>query len=72
MSGTVEQVAYLGSSVQYQVRTHGGLAITAMLPKTRERLPIGSDVDVVWPPTEALILAGRSDREEETERDPST
>ncbi len=25
-----------------------------MLPKTRERLPIGSDVDVVWPPTEAL------------------
>jgi spermidine/putrescine transport system ATP-binding protein len=66
MRGTVEQVAYLGSNVQYQVRTRGGLAITALLPKTGERLPVGTDVDVVWPPNEALILAGRSDQEEET------
>ncbi|HET9347131.1 MAG TPA: ABC transporter ATP-binding protein [Candidatus Limnocylindrales bacterium] len=63
--GQVEQVAYLGGNVQYQVRTNGGLAITALAPKTGQRLPVGSDVDVVWPPSEALVLAGRPDDEEE-------
>jgi spermidine/putrescine transport system ATP-binding protein len=62
---TVEQVAYLGGNVQYQVRTNGGLSITALAPKTEQRLPVGSDVDVAWPPSEALVLAGRSDDEEE-------
>ena len=47
-TGAVEQVAYLGGNVQYQVRTRGGLAISALVPKTGERLPVGSDVDVVW------------------------
>jgi spermidine/putrescine transport system ATP-binding protein len=64
--GVVEQVAYLGGNVQYQVRTGGGLAITALVPKTGERLPVGSDVDVDWSPGEALVLAGRSTDEEET------
>jgi spermidine/putrescine transport system ATP-binding protein len=63
--GTVEQVAYLGGNVQYQVRTSGGLSITALAPKTGQRLPVGSDVDVAWPPSEALVLAGRSDDQEE-------
>jgi spermidine/putrescine transport system ATP-binding protein len=63
--GTVEQVAYLGGNVQYQVRTNGGLSITALAPKTEQRLPVGSDVDVAWPPSEALVLAGRSEDEEE-------
>jgi spermidine/putrescine transport system ATP-binding protein len=63
--GQVEQVAYLGGNVQYQVRTSGGLSITALAPKTGQRLPVGSDVDVVWPPAEALVLAGRSNDEEE-------
>jgi spermidine/putrescine transport system ATP-binding protein len=63
--GTVEQVAYLGGNVQYQVRTNGGLSITALAPKAEQRLPVGSDVDVAWPPSEALVLAGRSDDEEE-------
>jgi spermidine/putrescine transport system ATP-binding protein len=63
--GTVEQVAYLGGNVQYQVRTNGGLSITALAPKTEQRLPVGSDVDVAWPPSEALVLAGRSTDEEE-------
>jgi spermidine/putrescine transport system ATP-binding protein len=67
MRGIVEQMAYLGSNVQYLVRTRGGLAITALLPKTGERLPVGTDVDVVWPADEALILATRSDHEEETQ-----
>src|SRR5262245_11045399 len=64
--GTVEQVAYLGGNVQYQVRTNGGLSITALAPKTVQRLPVGSDVDLVWQPAEALVLAGTSDAEEET------
>jgi len=63
--GQVEQVAYLGGNVQYQVRTSGGLSITALAPKTVQRLPVGSAVDVVWPPAEALVLAGRSENEEE-------
>jgi spermidine/putrescine transport system ATP-binding protein len=66
MHGTVEQVAYLGSNVQYQVRTRGGLVITALVPKTGERLLVGNDVDVIWSPEDALVLAGRSDGEEET------
>jgi spermidine/putrescine transport system ATP-binding protein len=64
--GQVEQMAYLGGNVQYHVRTSGGLAITALAPKTGQRLPVGSDVDIVWSPTEALVLAGRSDDLEET------
>ena len=62
--GQVEQVAYLGGNVQYQVRTNGGLAITALAPKTGQRLPVGSDVDVVWQPAEALVLAGPGGEEE--------
>ena len=60
----VEQVAYMGGSVQYQVRTHGGLSITVLAPKTGERHVVGSDVDIAWPPNEALILAPRTEQEE--------
>jgi spermidine/putrescine transport system ATP-binding protein len=62
----VEQVAYLGGSVQYQVRTRGGLAITVLAPKTGERHPVGSDVDIVWPPAEALVLDAAPAEEEVT------
>ena len=65
LHGVVEQVAYLGGNVLYQVRTRGGLAITALAPKTGQRFAVGSDVDVVWSPSEALVLAGRPDDEEE-------
>jgi spermidine/putrescine transport system ATP-binding protein len=63
MAATVEQVAYLGGSVQYQIRSTGGLAITALAPKTGLRLPVGSAVDVTWPATEALVLADRLQEE---------
>jgi spermidine/putrescine transport system ATP-binding protein len=59
IAATVEQVAYLGGNVQYIVRTGGGLSITALAPKAGERLPVGGAVDVSWPLTEALVLAGR-------------
>jgi spermidine/putrescine transport system ATP-binding protein len=60
LAATVEQVAYLGGSVQYLVRTTGGLALTALTPKTGTRLPVGDVVDVSWTPSEALILASDS------------
>ena len=65
IAATVEQVAYLGGSVQYHVRSSGGLTITALASKTGLRLPVGSAVDVTWPPAEALVLADGPDLEEE-------
>jgi spermidine/putrescine transport system ATP-binding protein len=62
----VEQVAYLGGSVQYQVRTHGGLSITVVAPKTGDRHPVGTDVDIAWAPDEALVLAPAAGVEETT------
>ena len=56
VQATVEQAAYLGTTISYQVRTAGGLGLTVLAPKTGTRLPIGSDVAVAWSPAEALIL----------------
>ena len=61
----VEQVAYLGGSVQYQVRTEGGLAITIAAPKVGERHAVGSDVDIAWSPAEALVLGAGPGSEED-------
>ena len=64
----VEQAAYLGTNVSYQVRTAGGLALSVLAPKTGRRLPVGSDVGVSWVPSEALVLgvpAGSPSTEEE-------
>ena len=41
LRGTVEQAAYLGTTVSYQVRTGGGLTLTVLTPKTDARLPGG-------------------------------
>ena len=61
----VEQVAYLGGTVQYQVRTDGGLRHRPGA-EDRRTLPVGSDVDIAWPPAEALVLgAGARSLEEE-------
>jgi spermidine/putrescine transport system ATP-binding protein len=56
--GHVEQAAYLGTNVTYQIRSAGGLALTVLAPKTGIRLPVGSEVAVAWPPSEALVLGG--------------
>jgi spermidine/putrescine transport system ATP-binding protein len=58
IKATVEQAAYLGTTISYQLRTARGLALTVLSPKTGERLPVGSDVAVTWSPSEALILGG--------------
>ena len=54
--GRIEQVAYLGTAVQYRVRTDGGLSITALLPKGGSRIAMGSEVLVSWAPGDALLL----------------
>jgi spermidine/putrescine transport system ATP-binding protein len=59
LSAVVEQAAYLGASVQYQVRTDGGSAMTILAPKMGARLPVGSPVALSWPPDEALVLGDR-------------
>ncbi len=56
LAATVEQVAYLGSTVQYQVRSSGGVAITAVAPKSGRRHAVGSRVELSWRPSEALVL----------------
>ena len=56
IGATVQQAAYLGSTISYRVRTTGGLDLTVMTPKTGVRLPVGSDVAVSWSPSEALVL----------------
>ena len=53
----VDQVAYLGTAVHYRVRTAGGLAISALTPKTGPRLEVGSRIAVNWAPADALVLA---------------
>jgi len=56
IAATVDQAAYLGTNVSYQVRTAGGLILSVLAPKTGARLPVGSEVAVSWSPTEALVL----------------
>ena len=59
MGATVEQVAYLGSAVQYLVRTKGGLGMTILSPKTGPRLVPEQRVSLTWSPAEALVLGDR-------------
>jgi spermidine/putrescine transport system ATP-binding protein len=66
IEAAVEQVAYLGGNVQYLVRSGGGLSITALAPKTGERLPVGGVIDVTWSPGDALVLAEHPAAQEET------
>jgi spermidine/putrescine transport system ATP-binding protein len=56
--GTVEQAAYLGTNVTYQVRTAGGLVLSVLASKTGIRLPAGSEIAVTWSASEALVLGG--------------
>jgi len=59
IAATVEQVAYLGSAVQYLVRTPGGLGLTVLAPKSGDRAGIGDAVTLAWSPADALVLADR-------------
>jgi spermidine/putrescine transport system ATP-binding protein len=60
MSATVEQVAYLGAAVQYQIRTEGGLALSVLAGKAGLRFESGDSVRLTWLPADALVIGDRS------------
>ncbi|HEY4227600.1 MAG TPA: ABC transporter ATP-binding protein [Candidatus Limnocylindrales bacterium] len=60
MRATIEQVAYLGAAVQYQIRTTGGLAMTVLAGKAGPRFESGQSVRLAWLPAEALVIGDRS------------
>jgi spermidine/putrescine transport system ATP-binding protein len=56
IQGTIEQAAYLGGNIQYLVRSPSGLSLTALAPKSGDRIPVGGGVEVTWSPGDALVL----------------
>ena len=58
LRGTIEQSAYLGTSISYQVRTDGGQRVVATVPRTHGRLATGTPVEVRWRSDDALVLRG--------------
>jgi spermidine/putrescine transport system ATP-binding protein len=60
LAAEVEQVAYMGASVQYQVRTAGGLGLSVLASKAGSRFATGDSVVLAWAPTDALVLGDRS------------
>jgi spermidine/putrescine transport system ATP-binding protein len=60
IAATVEQVAYLGASVQYQVRTSGGLGLAVLAGRVGTRFESGDSVVLAWAPNDALVLGERS------------
>jgi len=65
LAGTVDQVAYLGSAVQYQVSTGGGLVLSVLAGKNGTRYARGDEVELAWSPSEALVLGERPASKEE-------
>jgi spermidine/putrescine transport system ATP-binding protein len=57
---TIEQVAYLGATVQYHIRTEGGLGLSVLAGKSGPRFESGDSVSLAWAPTDALVLGDRS------------
>ena len=58
LRGTIEQSAYLGASISYQVRTDGGRRVVATVPRTQGRISTGTPVQVRWQSEDALVLGG--------------
>jgi spermidine/putrescine transport system ATP-binding protein len=68
LRGRIEQSAYHGTSISYQVRTEGGRQVAATVPRTQGRLATGTRVEVRWRSDDALVLGGPAmsvDRKEE-------
>ena len=60
LHATIEQVAYLGATVQYHIRTEGGLGLSVLAGKAGPRFESGDSVSLAWAPTDALVLGDRS------------
>ena len=56
----IEQVAYLGATVQYHIRTEGGLGLSVLAGKSGPRFESGDSVALAWAPSDALVLGDRS------------
>jgi spermidine/putrescine transport system ATP-binding protein len=65
LPATVEQVAYLGSAVQYRVRTAGGMSMSVLTPKHGARFARGDEVELAFAPSDALVLGEPAGRKEE-------
>jgi spermidine/putrescine transport system ATP-binding protein len=65
IEGRVEQAAYLGTSINYLVRTTGGLQVSAAAPRSAGRLPVGSEVAIHWRPDDTLVLPAAPEAAEE-------
>jgi spermidine/putrescine transport system ATP-binding protein len=57
LRGEVLQSAYLGTSISHQVAVDGGPVLTVVVPRSQERLAIGSGVRIRWRPADAMVLA---------------
>jgi len=64
IGGRVEQSAYLGASVQYQIRSQSGALFSAVTPKTGRRYVAGDDVEIGWTADDALVVGGSAAVEE--------
>jgi spermidine/putrescine transport system ATP-binding protein len=60
IEGRIEQSAYLGANVQYQVRSQGGVLLSVIAPKAGPRYVAGDDVEIWWSPDDALVVADPS------------
>jgi spermidine/putrescine transport system ATP-binding protein len=65
LHGTVDQVAYLGASVLYHIRTHGGLVLSVLAGRSSQRFESGTSVELDWQPVDALVLGDRPANVEE-------
>jgi spermidine/putrescine transport system ATP-binding protein len=70
LRGTIDQSAYLGTSISYQVRTDDGSRVVASVPHTHGRIAPGTAVEIRWRTDDALVLAGPalSEHQEEEPR----
>ncbi|WBB96169.1 ABC transporter ATP-binding protein [Solwaraspora sp. WMMA2080] len=59
VTGVVTELAYLGVSTQYQVRTGWGTELSVFSPNSGDGalLPVGADVVAYWQPAHAFLLA---------------
>ena len=58
IAGQIEQVAFLGATIQYLVRTAGGEPLTVLAPKAGGKLPGRRGRRTRWSPDEARVLGG--------------
>ncbi len=64
IQGRIEQSAYLGAGVQYQVRSQGGSLVSVIAPKSGRRFVAGDDVEIDWSPHDALVVGSQPATEE--------